>query len=34
VPNANACTAGRCGCTAVSACNAERTFSGTSYVCE
>jgi hypothetical protein len=34
VPNANTCTAGRCGCAAVSACNAERTFSGTSYVCE
>lgn len=34
VPNANACTAGRCGCAAVSACNDERTFSGTTYVCE
>jgi hypothetical protein len=34
VPNTNTCTAGRCGCAAVSACNAERTFSGTSYACE
>jgi hypothetical protein len=34
VPNSNVCSAGRCGCSGVSACNAERTFSGTTYVCE
>jgi hypothetical protein len=28
------CTSGRCGCSSVAACNTERTFSGTSYVCE
>jgi hypothetical protein len=28
------CTSGRCGCSSVSACNAERTFSTTTYVCE
>jgi hypothetical protein len=32
--NANVCAAGRCGCSAVTACNAERAFSGTTYVCE
>jgi hypothetical protein len=34
VANANVCAAGRCGCSAVTACNSERTFSGTTYVCE
>jgi hypothetical protein len=34
VPNSNACVAGRCGCGGVNACNVERRFSGTSYVCE
>jgi hypothetical protein len=34
VPNTNTCSAGRCGCAAVSACTVERTFSGTTYVCE
>jgi hypothetical protein len=34
IPNANVCTAGRCGCSSVSACNAERAFSGTTNVCE
>jgi len=34
VPNTDACAAGRCGCSSRSACNAERVFSGTLYVCE
>jgi len=32
--NADTCVGGRCGCSSVAACNAERVFSGTSYVCE
>ena len=34
VLNSNVCVAGRCGCSAATACNAERTFTGTTYVCE
>jgi hypothetical protein len=34
LPNANVCVAGSCGCGSVAACNGERTFSGTRYVCE
>jgi hypothetical protein len=34
VPNSNACQSGRCGCSGVSACTGERTFSGTTFVCE
>jgi hypothetical protein len=34
IPNANVCAEGRCGCNAVTACNAERAFTGTTYVCE
>ncbi len=33
LPNANACYSGRCGCSGVAACG-ERTFSGTTVVCE
>jgi hypothetical protein len=34
VSNADACFSGRCGCSGTSACNADRTFSGTTIVCE
>lgn len=34
VPNTDACLGGQCGCSAASACNGERAFSGTSYVCQ
>jgi hypothetical protein len=34
VANANACLQGRCGCSGLSACNGDRTFSGTTFVCE
>jgi hypothetical protein len=34
VSNSNTCLQGRCGCSSVSACNGDRTFSGTTFVCE
>jgi hypothetical protein len=34
VPNTDKCIAGRCGCSSIAACTAERAFPGTRYVCE
>jgi hypothetical protein len=34
VLDADVCASGRCGCSSAAACQGERRFSGTSYVCE